>query len=88
MKEDRKNYLFLQYFECSPPLEVVYRILGCVCLRWFTGYEVDHTIEDTPPMNSKRGVEVGWLFEVIYFESVTDSVILSLYLVKSLEFNI
>lgn len=50
-----------QLLECTQVLDVVYRILGLDCLWWSTGDEVDHTIDNTPPIDKNRYIEVGEL---------------------------
>lgn len=68
MKLDEKKYLFFQYLECTPNLDDNDRILGCACLRWTTGDEVDQIIKNITPTDRKRGTEIGDWCEVASFE--------------------
>lgn len=42
---DGEKYPLLQYMECSNPLDDIDERLGCMCLRWSTGDEMDHMRE-------------------------------------------
>lgn len=59
MKGEEKEYLFFSTFNAYNISDFVDRIFGCVCLRWSADYEVDHTIQKSPPMSRKMGVAVG-----------------------------
>lgn len=41
-----RKYAFLQYMECTEPLDGIDKELGCVCLRWSTTDEIYHTISE------------------------------------------
>lgn len=74
INEWREEVLFLFYLLYILTLDVVDCILGFVCLRWSTGDGLDQNIETTPHTGNKWFIVFGGWYDVVSFESVTDSV--------------
>lgn len=63
------EFAFVRYFEITPPIDNVDRVLNCLCLRWATGDECDRTI--TPDLQADDTMKVGEWYGVIPFSSIT-----------------
>ena len=63
---------FVQYMQSTQPIDAVDRELKCLCLRWATEDEIDHTLSDVP--DDGQPVEVGKWFGIEHVDSIMGSV--------------
>lgn len=68
------DYAYVQYMEVTRPLDYVDEVLNCVCLRWSTADEIDHTIPCLSNMrNSGNSSSSPW-FGLVKANTVLGSV--------------
>ena len=61
----KKEFALIQYMTCTAPLNKSEEALGCLCLRWETEDEIDHTLK--PDMEE---VETGEWYGMIPINSI------------------
>jgi len=68
----KQELAFVQFMQCTPPLDHVDDILQCVCLRWATEDGVDHTV--TPVPTRGRPVLAGDWYGIEPVQSILGTV--------------
>lgn len=62
--EERGNLAFVQDTECSPPCDIMDKVMGCVTLRWSTDYDTDHKISKSSSFSEEDSLRGGQWFAV------------------------
>jgi len=68
----REECAFVQYMQCTPPVDEVDDLLRCVCLRWATDDGIDHTVLPVPSRG--RPVVVGEWYGIEPMQSILGTV--------------
>ena len=68
-----KEYAFVQFMEVTSCLTKVDEVLGCVCLRWATDDNIDHTLD--PSTHIRAGhIETAEWYGLVPFDSLIGTV--------------
>ena len=70
--QTRQEYAFLQYMQCVDPVDAVDSTLKCICLRWATTDEVDHTTSALPEQGGT--VCVGEWYDIVPVDTIVGAV--------------
>jgi len=62
-----KQMALVKYYQVTKPMDAIDRALKCVCLRWETEDDIDHTLEPVPNSDT---IEVGERFGLVSFQSI------------------
>ena len=65
----KEQCAFIQYMECTTPLDDVDRRLDCVCLRWATSDEQDLTTLGGPSARTST-IEGGEWYDIVQFQTL------------------
>jgi hypothetical protein len=68
-----KQYAFVQFMEVTRCLSKVDEELGCVCLRWATADNVDHTINASTHISAGQ-IEAAEWYGLVPFDSIVGTV--------------
>ena len=66
-KDFTRHMALVKYYQVTKPKDTIDRVLNCVCLRWETEDDIDHTIQDVP---TSKTIEAGERFGLISFQSI------------------
>ena len=65
-----EEYAYVQFMEVTKSLSAIDDALGCVCLRWSTDDETDHTLDQDRVLQESQ-IEVGEWFGLVPFSAIT-----------------
>ena len=74
VSKENREFAFIQYMQCTPPLDEIDLTLNCICLRWATVDEVDRTVETELSHSKVSSMEEGEWYGMEPFESIFGSV--------------
>jgi hypothetical protein len=71
--EPKKQFAFVQFMEVTKCLTTVDEALGCVCLRWATEDNIDHTVDPSTHIRAGQ-IETAEWYGLVPFDSIVGTV--------------